>query len=182
MTQRMAVKVSFSRADNQVQRSKVSANQYKENEAIVKDSRQSRTDGCRSAVKRPGSHLLSDAPCQKLGREDFSLDLFFPDRVYSNRENGFHMSYDNHRAITDSGISLPLWLWQEEQLLPPPSGQMSAGLMTQFAWLIILHGILRVSLTGEGNRVYLSNPSAWNPECIAPYLFTKYLRNDLKVP
>lgn len=93
-----------------------------------------------SSVKRPCSHLLSDAPCQKLGREDLSLGLFFPDRMYSNRENGFHISHDNHRTITDSGISLLVGLWQEEPLLPPSCGQMSAcsslGFMTLPAWLI----------------------------------------------
>lgn len=63
-----------------------------------------------SSVNRLCSHLLSDAPCQKLGREDLRLGLFFPDRMYSNRENGFHISHDNRRTITDSGISLLVWL------------------------------------------------------------------------
>lgn len=94
-----------------------------------------------SSVKRPCSHLLSDALCQKLGRKDLSLGLSLPERMYSNRDNGFHISHDNQRTITDSGISLLLWLWQEKPLLPPSSGQMSAcsflGFMTQSAWLII---------------------------------------------
>lgn len=52
--------------------------------------------------------MLSDAPCQKLDREDLTLGLFGAARMYSNRENGFHISHDNHRTVTDSGISLLL--------------------------------------------------------------------------
>lgn len=88
-------------------------------------------------VKRPRSHFLSHA-CQKTGQ---SLGLFFPDRMYLNRENGFHISHDKHRTITDSGISLLLLLWQEEPPPPLSTGQMSAcpspDFNTRHAWLVI---------------------------------------------
>lgn len=105
-----------------------------------------------SSVRRPRSHLLSDAPCQKLCRKDLSLGPFFPDRTYSNRENGFHISRDNHRTITD--ISLLVWLRQEEPLLPQSCGQMSA---CSLSWLYdtvclvnsLNYGSLSISLTGR---------------------------------
>ena len=75
-----------------------------------------------------------------MDRKDLGLGLFFSDRMSSYWENGFHICNNLHRTITDRGISLLLWLWQEEGLLPPSSGQIlacpSVSFITQPAWII----------------------------------------------
>lgn len=70
-----------------------------------------------SSAEEPRCHLLSEASCQTLGRGALRLDLFFPDRAYSNGENGFHISHEDPGTITDSGVSAR----RDEGPPPPPS-------------------------------------------------------------
>lgn len=77
----------------------------------------------------------------KTGQRRFEIGPFLPwQNVFKQRKWISHKPW-NHRTISDSGISLLVWLWQEEPLLPPSCGQMSAcsslSLKTQPAGLKI---------------------------------------------
>lgn len=99
-----------------------------------------RTDGCLICewAMQPFAVRCS---LSKTGQRRLEFGPFLHWQNVFKQRKWIHISHDNRRTITDSGISLLLRLWQDEPLLPPSCGQMSAcsslRFTTQPAWLII---------------------------------------------